>query len=142
MDRRLGPVIATTAGHQYVLTTYLYSMEVYRAGETYHSSVHPAGSGWGGAAVAADVSFVLEVQDIDPTNPATLVAPATVLYDGVIANAPGFCTYALVNATNMQCSIAYTYVTHISLAEVRTALAETAELCDATCRIAFGWRGM
>jgi len=117
-----GNAVATTTGHRYVLTTYLYSMEVYRSEETYHSSVHPAGSGWGGAAVAADVRFVLELQDIDPSNPATMVAPATVLFDGVIANAPGFCTYALVNATSMQCSIAYTYAAHISLAEVRTAL--------------------
>jgi hypothetical protein len=117
-----GPVMATTAGHQYFFTTYLYSIEVYRSGETYHSSSHPAGGGWGGAAVTADVRFVLEVQDIDPSNPATLMAPATVLYDGVVASAPGFCTYALVNAMNMQCSIAYTYVAHIPLPEVRTAL--------------------
>jgi hypothetical protein len=55
-------------------------------------------------------------------NPATLVAPATVLYDDVIESAPGFCTYALVDSVNMQCSIAYTYVAHISLPEVRTAL--------------------
>jgi hypothetical protein len=55
-------------------------------------------------------------------SPETLVAPATVLYDDVVENAPGFCTYALVNAASMQCSIAYTYVAHISLAEVRTAL--------------------
>jgi hypothetical protein len=117
-----GPVITTTSSHRYFFTTYLYSMEVYRSGETYHSSLHPAGSGWGGAVVGADVRFVLEVQDIDPSNPATLVAPATVLFDGVVRNAPGFCTYALANAMNMQCSIAYTYVAHISLALVRTAL--------------------
>lgn len=117
-----GPVVATTAGHRYVLTTYLYSMEVYRVEETFHSSAHPAGSGWGGAATPADVRVVLELQDIDPSNPASLVAPATVLYDDVISSAPGFCTYALVDALNMQCSIAYTYVAHISLAEVRTAL--------------------
>jgi len=117
-----GPVITTTPGHEYFFTTYVYSMEVYRSGETYHSSLHPAGSGWGGAAVAAGVRFVLEVQDIDPTNPATLVAPATVLYDDVVTNAPGFCTYALVDSVNMQCSIAYTYAAHISLAEVRTAV--------------------
>ena len=117
-----GPVVATTAGHRYVMTTYIYSMEVYRSGETYHSSLHPAGSGWGGAQVAADVRLVLEVQDIDASNPATMVAPATVLFDDAISNAPGFCTYALVNATKMQCSLAYTYATHISLAEVRTAL--------------------
>jgi hypothetical protein len=121
-----GPVIATTAGHRYVLTTYVYAREVYRAQEIFHSSLHPAGQGWGGAAVTADVRFVLEVQDIDPTNPATLVAPGTVLYDGVITDAPGFCTYSLLSAVNMQCSIAYTYVAHISLAEVRTALPNAA----------------
>jgi hypothetical protein len=60
-----------------------------------------------------------------PGNLATMVAPATVLYDGVIADAAGFCNYALVNAVNMQCSIAYTYATHISLAEVRTALPDS-----------------
>src|SRR5208282_2628722 len=49
-----GPVVATTAGHRYVLTTYMYSREVYRSGETYHSSVHQAGSGWGGATATAD----------------------------------------------------------------------------------------
>lgn len=117
-----GPVVATTTGHHYVLTTYLYSMEVYRSEEIFHSSVHPAGSGWGGAAIAADVRVVLELQDIDPNNPATMVTPATVLYDDVIESAPGFCTYALVDAINLQCSIAYTYAAHISLAEVRTAL--------------------
>jgi hypothetical protein len=117
-----GAVIATTAGHRYILTTYFYSMEVYRSQQTYHSSLHPAGAGWGGGAVAADVRFVLEVQDVDPSNPATLIAPGTVLFDDVIPSAPGFCTYALVNAASMHCSIAYTYVAHISLAEVRTAL--------------------
>jgi hypothetical protein len=88
----------------------------------FHSSARPAGSGWGGAAVAADVRVVLEVQEIDPNNAATLVAPATVLYDGVFVDAPGFCTYALVNAISMLCSLAYTYAAHISLAQVRTAL--------------------
>ncbi len=117
-----GTPMTTIPGHQYFFTTYLYSMEVYRSGETYHSSLHPAGNGWGGAAVAADVRVVLEVQDIDPSNPETMVAPATVLYDNVISDAPGFCTYALVNSTDMQCSFAYTYVSHISLPEVRTAL--------------------
>jgi hypothetical protein len=46
----------------------------------------------------------------DPTNPATQIAPATVLFDDVITNAPGFCTYALINADNIQCSLAFTYI--------------------------------
>jgi len=116
-----GPVITTTAGHRYVLTTYFYSMEVYRAQQTYHSSAHPAGNGLGGGEIAANVRFVLEVQDIDPGNPETLVAPPTILYDDVVSGAPGFCTYALVNAANLQCNIAYTYVAHNSLPEVRVA---------------------
>jgi len=117
-----GTVITTTAGHRYLFTTYLYSREVYRSGETYHSSDHPAGSGLGGEALPADVRLVLEVQDINPAVPASMVTPATVLYDDVLVNASGFCTYALVNAINMQCSVAFPYVTHISMAEVRIAL--------------------
>ena len=121
-----GAVVTTQPTHRYVLTTYLYSREVYRTEQTYHSSVHPAGAGYGGAAVAADVRIVLEVQDIDPANPASLVAAPTILFDDIITNAPGFCTYALVNAANMQCSVAYTYAAHISLAEVRLALPNSA----------------
>jgi len=117
-----GPVVATVQGHRYVFTTYLYSREVYRSQEIFHSSQHPAGNGWGGVAIPADVRVVLELQDIDPSNPASLVAPATVLFDDIIHNAPGFCTYALLNAVKMQCTIAYTWGTHISLAEVRMAL--------------------
>jgi hypothetical protein len=133
-----GPVVTTTTGHRYILTTYLYSMEVYRAEQTYHSSLHPAGSGWGGAAVPADVRVVLELQDIDPLNPATMVAQPTVLYDDVITNAPGFCTYALVDAVNLLCSIAYTYVAHISLAEVRTALPNSAYVTQVVGSISDG----
>jgi hypothetical protein len=116
-----GPAVTTTSGHRYVLTTYLYSMEIYRSGQTYHSSLHPAGSGIGGAALAADVRVVLELQDVDPSSPASLMAAATVLYDGLISNMAGFCTYGLVNAVNMYCNLAFTYAAHISQAEVRVA---------------------
>ena len=117
-----GTAVTTAAGHRYVLTTYLYSMEAHRAAETYHSSAHPAENGVGGGNVAANLRIVLELQDIDPSVPSSLVAPAAVLFDDAIQNAPAFCTYALVDAVSMQCSIAYTYAAHIALAEVRTAL--------------------
>jgi hypothetical protein len=117
-----GTPIATTDGHHYLLTTRLYSQEIYRLQQIFHSSVHPAGSGFGGAEVAADVRIVLELQDIDPTNPATEVAPATVLYDGVISGAPDFCTCALVNSANLQCAIAFTRLIQAVDAEVRSAL--------------------
>lgn len=118
----MGPVLVTTAGHRYLLTTYIYSQEVYRSGERYHSSRHPAGDPRGGAAIPANVRVVLEVQDANPAVPQSLIAPGTVLFDDVIPAAPGFCSYALINAMDMQCSIASTYLTHIASAEVRTAL--------------------
>jgi hypothetical protein len=117
-----GTALATIAGHHYVLTTRLYSGEIYRRQQIFHSSIHPAGSGRGGAEIAADVRIVLEVHDIDPTNPGSQVAPSTVLYDGVIAGAPDFCTYALVNAASLQCAIAFTQLIQAVDVEVRSAL--------------------
>ncbi len=105
-----GTALATQAGHHYVFTTMLYPTEAYRMQQVFHSSLHPSGSPRGGGAVACDVRVVLEVQDIDPANPATQIAPATVLYDDVISAAPGFCTYALINAGSIQCSLAFTYI--------------------------------
>ncbi len=117
-----GTLITTVTGHHYLLTTRLYSQEIYRRQQIFHSSIHPADSGIGGAEVAANVRVVLELQDIDPANPASQVAPSTVLYDGVISAAPDFCTCALVNASNMQCAIAFTRLIQAIDAEVRSAL--------------------
>lgn len=117
-----GTVITTRAGHHYVFSTRLYPAEVYRTQQVFHSSLYPSGAARGGDAVACDVRVVLAVHDIDPMNPATPVAPAIVLYDGVVANAPGFCTYALINAASLQCSLAFTYIWLPVDALVRTTL--------------------
>ena len=117
-----GAVIGTVAGHHYLLTTRLYSQEIYRRQQIFHSSLHPAGSGIGGAEISADVRIVLEMQDVDPSNPASQAAPATVLYDGIVSAAPDFCNYVLVNARNMQCSISFTRMIEAVDAEVRSAL--------------------
>jgi hypothetical protein len=118
----VGAAMLTAPGHIYALTTRIYSAEVFRRQRTFHSASHPAGNGYGGAAVTADVRIVLEVHDVDPTNPATAVAPSTVLYDSVIAGAPGFCSYVLVNAASLNCSIAFTRILQAVDAEVRSAL--------------------
>jgi len=117
-----GTALATQAGHHYVFTTQLYPTEVYRMQQVFHSSLHPSGAARGGGAISCNVRVVLEVHDIDPTNPATQIAPATVLYDGLIANAPGFCTYALINARNIHCSVAFTYIWLAVDALVRSTL--------------------
>jgi hypothetical protein len=105
-----GTPLTTQAGHHYVFTTTLYPTEAYRMQQVFHSSLYPSGSPRGGVAVACDVRIVMEIQDIDPTNPATQIASATVLFDDIIPSAPGFCTYALINAGNIQCSLAFTYI--------------------------------
>jgi hypothetical protein len=119
-----GTALATLAGHHYVFTTQVYPTEVYRTQQVFHSSLHPSGAARGGGAIACDVRVVLQVHDIDPTNPATQIAPATVLFDDVIANAPGFCTYALINAGSIQCSIAFTNIWLAVDALVRSTLPE------------------
>jgi len=117
-----GAALTTQSTHHYVFTTRLYGSEVYRMQQVFHSSLHGSGSARGGDAVSGDLRVVLEVHDIDPANPATQVAPATVLYDGVIPNVPGFCTYALINAANMQCSVAFTRILLAIDAVVRSTL--------------------
>ena len=119
---RSGPVITTAAGHHYVLSTRFYATSIYRKQQIFHSSARSAGAGRGGASIAADVRLVLEVHDIDPGNPASLVSPSVVLFDGVIRAAPDFSNYALVNAANMSCSIAFTRLIKLADAEVRSAL--------------------
>lgn len=117
-----GAPITTTAGHHYVLSTRIYSQTIYRQQQVYHSAANPAGSAIGGAQINADARLVLEMHDIDPANPATEIAASTVLYDGVIAGAPTFCTYALVNSVGLKCSIAFTRMIAAADVEVRSAL--------------------
>jgi len=117
-----GTAMLTSSGHIYALTTRIYSAEVFRRQQTFHSASYPAGNGYGGTLASADVRIVLEVHDVDPTNPATAVAPSTVLYDSLISGAPGFCSYVLVNAANLNSSIAFTRILQAVDAEVRSAL--------------------
>jgi len=117
-----GAAMATVAGHHYALTTRIYSQEIFRRQQTVHGAAYPAGSGLGGAQVNASARLVLEVHDIDPANPATMVATSTVLYDGVVNAAPAFCTYAPVNSPGLQCTIAFTRFIQAPDTEVRSAL--------------------
>jgi len=117
-----GPTITTAAGHRYGLSTRLYATEIYRTQQTFHSSAHPAGSGLGGGAVAADVRVVLEVHDLDPASPGSPGFVSTVLYDAIVAAAPGYCTYAPVNSTSLHCHLAFTRVLRIRDAEVRSQI--------------------
>jgi len=117
-----GTPLTTTPGHQYAFATQLFCNEAHRVYQTYLSSSHPAGNGRGGDSIAAAMRVVLMVHDIDPNNPGTLAAPATVLFDDVLAAPPGFATYALINCTNLQATISFTRLQHIVDAEVRSMI--------------------
>jgi hypothetical protein len=117
-----GASISTAAGHHYIFTTRIYSLEIFQRQQIFHSSIHPSGNGLGGALANSAVRVVLEVQDIDPANPATLVAPSIVLSDGVVQATSNFCSYALINAVTLQCSVTFTRLIQAVDAEVRTAL--------------------
>ena len=117
-----GPTLSTTPGHQYAFATQLFCNEGHRVHQTYLSSTHPAGNGRGGDSIAAALRVVLTVHDVDPNNPATLAAPATVLYDNVLAAPPGFATYALINETSLFASVSFTRLQHIVDAEIRSMI--------------------
>ncbi|HXZ78497.1 MAG TPA: hypothetical protein VEG30_01110 [Terriglobales bacterium] len=118
----VGTPLTTSDGHHYVISTRMYAMEVFRSRQRFHASQHPAGNALGGEEVPCDVRIVLEVHDVDPNNPVSLVAPSTVLFDGLVQNAPGVCTYALVNALDMHCALAYTRLLRAPEAVVRSCL--------------------
>src|SRR5271165_905313 len=117
-----GTPLTTTPGHQYAFATQLFCNEAHRVHQTYLSSTHPAGNGRGGDALAAAMRVVLTVHDIDPNNPGTLAAPATVLFDDVLGAPPGFATYALVNGANLVASVSFTRLQHIVDTEVRSMI--------------------
>ncbi|MGB8768423.1 MAG: hypothetical protein WCC92_02330 [Candidatus Korobacteraceae bacterium] len=117
-----GSPLITTPGHYYAFTTQLFCNEAHRIHQTYLSSTHPAGNGRGGDSVPAAMGVVLAVHDVDPNNPGTLAAPATVLYDDVLPAPPGFVTYALANGPNFYVSVSFTRLQHVVDTEVRSMI--------------------
>lgn len=117
-----GPALTTLPEHRYVLSTRIYSSTIFREQQVFHSAAHPAGNAVGGGHIAADVRVVLEAHDIDPNDPASMIAPSTVLYDSVVFSTPAMCTYSLVNSPGLHCAIAFTKFVQAIDAEVRSAL--------------------
>lgn len=115
-----GTILTTIPGHRYAFATQLICSEAHRVRQTYLSSAHPAGSGRGGDSVAGAVRVVLTVHDVDPNNPGTIAAAATVLYDNVVPSPPAFATYALVDESSFFASVSFTRMQHIADAEIRS----------------------
>jgi hypothetical protein len=116
----VGSVITTTPGHLYAFATELLANEAHRVHQGYYSSAHGPYNQRGGDAIGAGVRFVLSVHDVDPNNPGTLAAPATVLYDDVQWNTPSFGTYAVVDGGSLHFDLSFTRATETAAAEVRS----------------------
>jgi hypothetical protein len=112
-----GTPVTVTAGWQYLLTTRIYTTEVYRQQPSYCSSAQPQGHG--GDVVADSGHVVLEVHAVDPANPATQVAVSQILFDGKMA-LPARCTYVLLNATSLACCVDYSAFTQAAGADVQS----------------------
>lgn len=118
----VGNVITTAAGHVYAFSTQILANEAHRVHQSYYSSARGAGDQRGGDLVGAVVRIVLSVHDVDPNNPGTFAAPATVLYDDVLWNTPPFATYATVNSGNLHCDLSFTRITQVQDAEIRSMI--------------------
>jgi hypothetical protein len=116
----MGALITTTPGHLYSFATQVLANESHRVREAYYSSAHGPNNQRGGDPVSAGVRFVLSVHDVDPSNPGTLAAPATVLYDDVQWSTPSFASYAVVDGGALYFDLSFTRATLMAAAEVRS----------------------
>jgi hypothetical protein len=100
----MGPTLATRSNCRYRLTTRVYATEAFRRKQTFFSS-HGA---IGGEPIASDTRVILELQEIDPAFAGSQAIASIVLYEGLIANAPAFATWRVLDVSAMQGNVAFT----------------------------------
>ncbi len=96
-----GSSFSPVPGHLYTLRIRMYAKEMQRILQSYYSLGDNGTELWGSTAVPCGLSLVLEVQDMTNGVSGTPV----VLYDGSLTVTPSTCRYALLDSTNMVCSI-------------------------------------
>lgn len=111
-----GQSLTTTPGRRYALSTRIYASEPYRVTQPFASP----GITVGGDTIASGARILMLVHEIDPNDPASLVTPAVVLYEGWLPDVPAYCDYVLINAVAMSATVSYTRLARLSGAEVRT----------------------
>src|SRR5262245_18420304 len=89
-------------GHRYTLRVRLQCPEIVRENSTYTALVDGTLVSFGGGAVEAPVTLVLEARDMAVSSN----TPATVLHTGTLASSPGSCSFAVVNSVQLFGSIA------------------------------------
>ena len=97
-----GMAYTFAAGHSYTFRVRLFCAEWQRVIGSYEALVNGSVQSFGGGLVSAPMRLVFEAVDEGLASNTI----ATVLYDGAIADSPAECTFAAVNAAQMQCSLA------------------------------------
>jgi len=97
-----GNPFAVTAGHMYTLRLRVYCNETQRAMQSYTSIDASGQHTYGGLYISSGGTLLLEVQD---TTGGVAAAPV-ILYSGSISNLPSVAPAALLNSTDLECSIA------------------------------------
>jgi hypothetical protein len=103
----IGTTYTVLPGHTYTLRIRLHSVEMQRVLQTYYARVDGVIEAFGGGLVSAPMSIVFDLQDLgDASN-----TPATVLYDGAVANSPALCSFAAVNSVELTGSMGFCTIT-------------------------------
>ncbi len=97
-----GSTFTPASGHMYTLRLRVYCNEIQRVLQSYNSIDDTSTHTYGGMFLSSGGNVVLEVQD---TTGGVASAPV-ILYSGSVTNLPGAMTLALINSSNLQCSIA------------------------------------
>lgn len=113
-----GTTCTLVQGHRYTLRLRLHLAEMQRVRQTYYVRVDGVITAFGGGLVPSPAGVTFEVVDLgDSSN-----TPATVLYDGSIADSPASCTFALVNSVALTGSIGSVSVSQDGSARVVSTL--------------------
>jgi hypothetical protein len=114
----VGTVFTMLEGHSYTLRIRLQCVEAQRVLQTYYAMVDGAVQAFGGGLVTAPMNLVFELQDLGTASN----TPATVLYDGSVANSPSSCSFVAVNSVQLIGSMGYCRVTQTGSAWVVSTL--------------------
>lgn len=111
-----GATFAVRAGSMYALRIRVYCAEQQRVQESFYSVGDDGLAMFGGALNAAGANLLMEIQETINGIP----APAVVLYDGSIGQAPAVCDLLLVDSSNLMGSVKSVQVTTPIAAWVKT----------------------
>ena len=111
---------AFAAGHAYALRVRLHCAEMQRRRQSYQALVDGVLQQFGGAVVAAPLHVVIEVLDLGLASS----TPATVLFDGMLSDAPAQVVFVPVNSAQISGSIGQLTLSQTGSAWVVSTLAD------------------